>query len=314
MSEAGTKAAAESAELWPSLPFGAWRETCATLQLWTQIVGKIRLALAAPVNHWWHVPLYVTSRGLATSAMPHRAGSFEIAFDFIDHRLAIIASDGAATSFALRPMSVAEFYQAMTAELHKVGVDVRIWTMPVELLDAIPFERDRQHAAYDRDYARRFWRVLVQANRVFGQFRGRFVGKASPVHFFWGSFDLAVTRFSGRAAPPHPGAPNVADRVTREAYSDEVSSCGFWPGGAGMEQPVFYSYAYPAPPGFAEAAVRPGAAFFSREFGEFLLPYEAVRSAAAADEVLLDFLQSTYEAAAELGRWDRARLERPVAG
>ena len=313
MSEVDKDAATERSEPWPSLAFGAWQETCVTLHRWTQIVGKIRLALAPPVNHWWHVPLYVTSRGLATSPMPHRAGNFEIVFDFIDHRLAIAASDGAATSFALRPMSVAEFYREIMARLRALGVEVRIWTMPVEVPDPVPFERDQLHGAFDRDYAHRFWRSLVLASRVFAVFRGRFVGKASPVHFFWGSFDLAATRFSGRPAPPHPGAPNIADRVTREAYSDEVSSCGLWPGGPGMEQPVFYSYAYPEPPGFAAAAVRPDAAFYSREFGEFLLPYDAVRAAAAPDALLLDFLQSTYAAAADLGGWDRPRLERPVA-
>jgi len=297
---------------WPGLPFNEWRESCATLHLWTQVVGKIRLAEAPPVNHWWQVPLYVTCRGLTTSPMPHGERMFQIDFDFLDHRLVIESSDGIRDGFPLRPMSVAEFHAELMSRLRALGLEVRIWTMPVELPDPIPFERDNKHASYDRDYAQRFWRVLVQADRIFNAFRARFVGKVSPVHFFWGSFDLAVTRFSGRAAPPHPGAPNVADRVTREAYRDEVSSCGFWPGGPGMEQPAFYAYAYPAPAGFADAPVRPGPAFYSRDFGEFLLPYDEVRRAPSRDAFLLDFLQSTYEAAARLGDWDRAQLERSV--
>jgi Family of unknown function (DUF5996) len=300
------------AEAWPDLPLAAWRDTCATLQLWTQVVGKVRLARAPMVNHWWQVPLYVTSRGLTTSPMPDGARTFAITFDFIAHRLAIETSDGATDSFALEPRSVADFHGEVMGRLRALGLETRIWTMPVEIADPIPFERDHVHAAYDPEYAQRFWRVLVQADRLFTAFRARFVGKVSPVHFFWGSFDLAVTRFSGRAAPRHPGAPNIADVVTREAYCQEVSSAGFWPGGAGMEKPVFYSYAYPAPPGFAEAAVRPAAAFFSREMGEFLLPYDEVRRSSSPDAMLLEFLQSTYDAAADLGRWDRAKLERPM--
>ena len=304
----------ESTEIWPSLPLDEWRDTYATLHMWTQVVGKIRLACATPVNHWWHVPLYVTCRGLSTSPVPHGARRFQVDFDFIDHRLTIATSDGATESFPLQPQCVAEFYAEIIARLHALGLPLRIWTMPVEVPEPVPFERDRRHCAYDRDHAHRLWRILAQADRVLTAFRARFVGKASPVHFFWGSFDLAVTRFSGRIAPPHPGARYIADRVTREAYRDEVSSCGFWPGGAGMEQPVFYSYAYPAPPGFAAATVRPDAAFWSRDFGEFLLPYDAVRRAASPDETLLDFLQGTYDAAATLGGWDRAALERKVAG
>jgi len=299
---------------WPSLPLAEWRDTYATLHMWTQVVGKVRLACARPVNHWWHVPLYVTSRGLSTSPIPYGARRFHIEFDFIDHRLAIVTGDGATQSFPLQPQCVADFHAEIMARLSALGLRVRIWTMPVEVPEPIAFERDRRHCAYDRDYAHRLWRILAQADRVLTAFRARFVGKASPVHFFWGSFDLAVTRFSGRVAPPHPGAPNLVDRVTREAYRDEVSSCGFWPGGAGMEQPVFYSYAYPAPPGFAAATIRPAAAFWAGDFGEFLLPYDAVRSAVSPDETLLDFLQSTYEAAATLGGWDRAALERVVAG
>jgi hypothetical protein len=311
MAEAKDSDEARAAD-WPSLPLDAWRDTYATLHLWTQVVGKIRLAQAPPVNHWWHVPLYVTCRGLTTSPMPHGARSFQIDFDFIDHRLTIQTSDGAADSFALQPRSVADFYSEVMGRLRSLGLAVRIWTTPVELPNPIPFEQDHLHGAYDPEYAHRLWRILVQADRIFTAFRARFVGKTSPVHFFWGSFDLAVTRFSGRSAPRHPGAPNVADRVTQEAYCAEVSSAGFWPGGAGMERPVFYSYAYPAPAGFAEAPVRPGAAFYSRELGEFILPYDDVRQAAPPDDTLLDFLQSTYEAAATLGRWDRAGLERAV--
>lgn len=297
-------------EAWPSLPFAEWRDTCATLHMWTQIVGKIRLAQAPLVNHWWQVPLYVTSRGLTTSAIPYGERMFEIGFDFIDHRLTIATSDGGIDGFALQPIAVADFYREIMQRLRMLGLDIRIWTTPVEIPDPMPFEQDHARAAYDADYANRFWRVLLQANRVFTGFRAQFLGKASPVHFFWGSFDLAVTRFSGRRAPQHPGAPNIADQVTREAYSHEVSSCGFWPGGPGMEQPIFYSYAYPPPAGFAEAPVRPAAAFFSRDLGEFILPYDAVRQNPNPEEALLDFVQTTYEAAAGLAHWDRAALER----
>jgi len=299
-------------ETWPSLPFAEWRDTCATLHMWTQIIGKIRLAQAPLINHWWQVPLYVTSRGLTTSPIPLGERVFEIGFDFIDHRLTIETGDGKADGFALRPIAVADFYAEATQRLRARGIDSHIWTTPVEIPDPIPFEQDRTNAAYDPDYANRFWRSLVQADRVFTAFRARFLGKASPVHFFWGSFDLAVTRFSGRRAPQHPGAPNVADKVTREAYSHEVSSCGFWPGGAGMEQPIFYSYAYPRPAGFGDAPVTPAPAFYSRDFGEFILPYDEVRQASSPDEALIDFLQSTYEAAATLAHWDRAELERPA--
>jgi Family of unknown function (DUF5996) len=295
---------------WPSLPFPEWRDTCATLHLWTQVIGKLRLAQAPLINHWWQVPLYVTSRGLTTSPIPYGARTFQIDFDFIDHRLTIRTSDGATDGLALHPSTVADFYGEVIQRLRALGLDIRIWSMPVEIPDPMPFEQDRQHGAYDPEYANRFWQVLVQADRVFTAFRARFIGKASPVHFFWGSFDLAVTRFSGRRAPLHPGAPNVADRITREAYSHEVSSCGFWPGGAGLEQPIFYAYAYPEPAGFKDIPVRPQAAFYAREFGEFILPYDEVRQAAAPDETLLDFLQSTYEAAANSAHWERAALER----
>jgi Family of unknown function (DUF5996) len=297
-------------DLWPSLPLDAWRATYATLHMWTQVVGKIRLALTPLVNHWWNTTLYVTSRGLSTSAIPYGSGAFEISFDFLDHRLRIDASDGANRSFPLAPITVAEFYRKTMDSLAALGIEVTIWTTPVEVPDPIPFEQDREHKSYDAEYAQRFWRILVQADRVMTQFRSRFLGKASPVHFFWGSFDLAVTRFSGRPAPRHPGAPNVADCVTREAYSHEVSSCGFWPGGGGFDAPAFYAYAYPAPDGFKQYPVRPAEAFFSEDLGEFLLPYEAVRTAQAPDEALLAFLQSTYEAAANLAHWNRAALER----
>ena len=303
-----------SSEPWPSLPWPAWRDTCATLHMWTQIVGKIRLAQAPMANHWWQVPLYVTCRGLTTSPMPYGARSFAIDFDFVDHALKIQTSDGASDGFPLRPLSVAAFYRDIVDRLQALGLGVRIWPVPVEIPQPIPFAEDHEHCAYDAAYAQRFWRVLVQAERILSEFRARFCGKVSPVHFFWGSFDLAVTRFSGRAAPPHPGAPNVADRVTREAYSDECSSCGFWPGGPDMEQPIFYAYAYPPPPGFAAAPVRPAAAFYSREMGEFILPYDAVRQAQSPDETLLAFAQSTYDAAADLGHWDRVRLERAAQG
>jgi Family of unknown function (DUF5996) len=296
-------------EVWPDLPIAAWADTRDTLHLWTQVVGKIRLALAPMVNHWWQVPLYVTCRGLTTSPVPYGSRMFQVDFDLTDHRLLIQTSDGREESFPLRPCTVADFHAEVMGRLRALGIEVRIWTTPVELEHPIPFEADREHAAYDAEYAHHFWRVLAQADRVMGAFRARFLGKVSPVHFFWGSFDLAVTRFSGRPAPRHPGAPNVADCVTREAYSHEVSSCGFWPGGAGFDA-VFYAYAYPQPPGFAEAAVRPAAASFSRDLGEFVLPYDALRRTEAPDAALLDFLQSTYEAAADLAGWDRAALER----
>ena len=298
-------------ENWPELPLDAWRDTYDTLHLWTQIIGKIRLAKAQTLNHWWQVPLYVTCRGLSTSPMPHESGrSFQIDFDFIDHRLQIEASDGSIESLQLGPCSVADFYSRIIGRLKALGLETRIWPVPVEIANPIPFEQDRVHAAYDAVYAHRFWRLLVEADSVLKEFRSNFIGKASPVHFFWGSFDIAVTRFSGRPAPPHPGAAGVADNVTREAYSHEVSSCGFWPG-AGFGQPAFYSYAYPEPAGYAVAAICPDSAYYSRELQEFILPYDAVRRAGAPREAVLQFLESTYAAAADLGHWDRAALERP---
>jgi len=294
------------AEAWPALPLDQWRDTYATLHRWTQVVGKIRLAQAPLINHWWQVPLYVTCRGLTTSPIPYGSRAFQIDFDLTDHRLVIQTSDGAAESFALQRRTVADFYSEVMGRLRSLGLEIRIWTMPVEIAEPIAFEADREHGAYDPDFVHRFWRILVQVDRIFIAFRARFVGKVSPVHFFWGSFDLAVTRFSGRAAPVKPGA----DRVTREAYSHEVSSCGFWPGGDGIEEPAFYSYASPEPPDFPTAPVHPGAAFYHRELGQFILPYEAVRQSDAPDAMLLDFLQTTYDAAANLGHWERASLER----
>jgi hypothetical protein len=277
------------------------------------VVGKIRLAQTPMANHWWQVPLYVTCRGLTTSPIPHGTCSFQVDFDFVEHRLRIDASDGRRESFALAPCAVADFHREVMGRLGALGLEVRIWTMPVEIPDPIPFEQDRTHAAYDPEAAHRFWRALVEADRVLKAFRARFLGKGSPVHFFWGSFDLAVTRFSGRPAPPHPPSPYVADFVTQEAYSHEVSSCGFWPGNGGFGRPAFYAYAYPQPPRFADAPLRPAAAFYSAELGEFILPYDEVRLAPAPDDFLLEFLQSTYEAAADLAGWDRTALERAPA-
>jgi hypothetical protein len=295
---------------WPELVYVDWQDSCTTLHLWTQIIGKIRLALAPPVNHWWQVPLYVTSRGLTTSPMPYGGRTFQIDFDFIDHVLRIAISDGRRDSLALVPRSVADFYKEIMGRLRALGLDVRIWPVPVEIADPIPFAQDQIHASYDPVQVNRFWRALAQIDQVFATFRGRFLGKASPVHFFWGSFDLAVTRFSGRRAPPPPSNPVIPDAVNREAYSHEVSSCGFWPGNGGFGQAAFYSYAYPQPQGFGEAPIQPSAVFYSKEIGEFILPYEAVRHSASPRDTLLEFLQGTYAAAANLAKWDRAALER----
>jgi hypothetical protein len=297
-------------EFWPALPFAEWEETAATLHMWTQIIGKVRLTQTPWTNHSWHVTLYVTSRGLTTSPIPHGLYIFEISFDFIDHELRIVKNDGATHVLKLRPQSVAKFYHEVMNALGALALPVTINTTPNEIQDAIPFERDEKHRSYDREYANRFWRVLVQADRVFKDFRSRFCGKCSPVHFFWGSFDLAVTRFSGRPAPPHPGGvPHLPDAITREAYSQEVSSLGFWPGAGPVPMPVFYSYAYPEPAGFAQAEVGPDAASYNAQLREFILPYDAVRIADSPDDVLLDFAQSTYDAASKLGKWDRAALE-----
>ena len=291
---------------WPELPLDAWQDTYATLHMWTQIVGKVRLALSPRVNHWWEVPLYVNSRGLTTSAIPYGGEVFEVQFDFLEHRLTIQSSWGASKSLALRPQAVADFYAEFTAALRSLGVEVHIWTMPVEIPDPIRFVNDTQHHSYDPDYTHRFWRVLVLCELVFQEFRAGFIGKNSPVHFFWGSFDLAVSRFSGRRAPERTGA----DSVTREAYSHEVISAGFWPGGGEVKGPAFYAYAAPEPPGFAQRRVRPAEAFYHPQLREFLLMYDDVRLSPSPHRVLLDFLQSTYEAGADLAKWDRKNLER----
>ena len=295
---------------WPELPTAAWRETYETLHLWTQIVGKIRLARAPWLNHSWHVALYVTARGLTTSPIPDGVRTFQIDLDFVDHALRISTSDGATRQFALAGQSVASFYTAIMAVLAELGIHVVIDEMPNELPEPVRFSQDNRHASYDPAAVRRFFQILVSTDRVFKQFRTGFLGKASPVHFFWGSFDLAVTRFSGRRAPRHPGGvPHLSDEVACEAYSHEESSAGFWPGSGAIDYPAFYSYAYPEPAGFRATAVRPQAAFFSEALGEFILPYDAVRAAAEPDQALLDFLQSTYEAAANAASWDRDALE-----
>jgi len=290
---------------WPVLILEEWQDTLATLHMWAQIVGKIRLRLTPLVNHWWNVPLYVSACGLSTSPMRYDDRIFEIEFDFIDHKLRIECSDGALTTLALRPQSVADFYKELMAGLQGLGLDVRIWPMPVEIPNPIRFDQDQVHKSYDAEYANRFWRALVNIDDVFKKFRSRFMGKVSPVHFWWGSFDHAVTRFSGRPAPPREGA----DRITVEAYSHEVISHGFWPGGNGV-QAAFYSYAAPEPPGLSESQIKPAAAFYSQEMKEFLLPYDAVRQSPSPESALMDFLQSTYEAGANLAKWDRKALER----
>ncbi len=296
---------------WPDLPLSAWSDTCDTLQLWTQIVGKVRIALTPLVNHWWNATLFVTARGLVAPAMAFRDGTFDVVFDFSGHRLVIATSDGRTEGFALAPMAVADFYAAFMETLRGLGIDVHIWTMPSEIENAIPFDRDRRHAQYDPFSAQKFWQALVQADRVMKIFRSRFIGKASPVHFFWGSFDLAVSRFSGRAAaPPQSVTPNVASWVMAEAYSHEVSSCGFWPGNGGYGRAAFYVYAYPEPAGYGDTELTTPGAFYDKTLGQFILPYDAVRQAADPDALLLGFLQETYAAAADLAQWDRKALER----
>ena len=300
----------QAAAIWPELPYAAWKDTCTTLHLWTQIVGKVRLALTPWLNHSWHVTLYVTACGLSTGPMPAAGRDLEIEFDFIDHVLWLRASDGHFRQIMLRPVAVAEFYGEVMHALAALGVTVRINEMPSEIEGAIPFSADRTHATYDADYANRHFRVLAATHRVFSHFRTGFLGKVSPVHFFWGSFDLAVTRFSGRPAPLLTShTPGLPDAVAREAYSHEVSSAGFWAGGGPIDYPAYYSYAYPEPQGFSAATVRPAQAFYFKDFGQFLLPYDAVRTARDPAAALMDFLQSTYEAAAELGKWDRNALE-----
>jgi hypothetical protein len=301
-----------SQDAWPELPLNAWSDTYATLHLWLQIAGKIRMVQTPWVNHSWHVALYVTSRGLTTSLIPYGSRAFEIDFDFVSHGLRIAATDGRTAGFGLEAQSVASFYKRVMSELAWMGIDVTISRMPNEIADAICFDLDEKHRSYDPEYANRFWRVLVQASRVMYAFRSRFIGKCSPVHFFWGAPDLAVTRFSGRTAPAHPGGvPNLPDEVAREAYSHEVASCGFWPGGGPVPYAAFYAYAYPEPAGFPDAKVKPAAAFYSTDLREFILPYDAVRTARSPDDTLREFLESTYDAAANLGKWDRTALERP---
>ena len=302
----GTEFVSDEPQCWPSLPLDWWKDTCATLHMWTQIVGKVRLRLTPLVNHWWNVPLYVTSRGLTTSRIPYGERSFELWFDFIGHQLMLETSDGIVKSLPLKPRSVANFYQEFMAMLHSAGIEVKIWHMPVEIPDPIAFDEDTVHASYDAKAVEKFWRILSSVDSVFSQFRAEFIGKSSPVHFFWGSFDLAVTRFSGRRAPERVGA----DLITREAYSHEVSSVGFWPGGGEIKDAAFYCYAVPEPPGFREARIQPSAAIYQKQLGEFLLMYEDVRTAQSPTQSLTSFCESTYDAAANLGNWDRKGLER----
>lgn len=302
--------AQSTADVWPALPFEAWRDTCANLQLRTQIVGKIRLALTPWLNHSWHVTLYPAAKGLTTGAIPYQGRTFRIDFDFIEHQLLIESSDGRKAALALQDQPVADFYAAVIGALEAMDIRARIRATPNEVANPIPFAQDREHHAYDRAAVRRFWDALSRIAVVMQRFRTAFLGKASPVHFFWGSFDLAVTRFSGRTAPSHPGGvPALPDAVAKEAYSHEVSSAGFWPGGGGYEDAAFYSYAYPEPSGFSSAPLRPAAAFYHETLHEFVLPYDAVRKSSAPEQMLMDFLQSTYEAAAVNGKWDRAALE-----
>ncbi len=297
---------ADGKEIWPELPLDEWKETYATLHMWMQIVGKLRLAHSPLVNHWWNVPFYVTARGLTTSALPYGRRSFEIDFDFIDHRLVISTSEGATTSLALSPRSVADFYREVFELLRSLDIDTEIYTMPVEIPNPIPFTEDTEHASYVAEYANRLWRILLHVERVFQRFRGEFVGKCSPVHFFWGSFDLAVTRFSGRPAPAREGA----DPITREAYSHEVISAGFWPGSGNVPAPAFYCYCAPEPEGFAGARVLPESAYYNPATAGFILLYDDVRRADSPEQMLLDFLRSTYEVGANMGRWERTTLER----
>jgi hypothetical protein len=303
--------AAKSSFAWPDLAPSGWRDTFDTLHMWTQIVGKTRLALAPMENHWWQVALYVTVRGLTTSPMPHGNRAIAVELDFISHELIVRADDGAGHSFPLKAMTVADFFAQYLDALRNLGIDPAIYASPVEVETAIPFARDSKHASYDPEAAHRCWQILLNTHRVMKRFRGGFTGKQSPVHFFWGSFDLAATRFSGRRAPKHPGgAPHCPDWVMVEAYSHECSSCGFWPGGGETLQPAFYAYAYPEPPGYAQRVVEPVAARYDSKAREFLLPYAALHAAPEPDEMLLRFFQTTYEAAADLGQWDRAALDR----
>ena len=307
-----SQATTDTAEPWPELPWTEWGPTIDTLHMWTQIVGKVRMVLAPPLNHWWHVPLYVSSRGLTTSAIPYGRGEFAVDFDFIDHRLLVTDSEGGSFAMALAPKSVARFYREFMDGLRGLGIEVRISTKPVEIADAIPFELDEEHASYEPSHVRSLWRGLLRADRVMKTFQSGFVGKTSPVHFFWGSFDLATTRFSGRPAPTHPGgAPNCPDWVMEEAYSREESSIGWWPQSE-APGPAFYAYTYPEPDGYRSATVRPAEAFFDQRLGLFELAYDALRESDDPDAAVLDFFRSTYEAGADLGGWDRSALEPSV--
>jgi hypothetical protein len=301
-----TSPSTTDSDLLPALPFDSWKDTLATLHMWTQVIGKVRLKLCPLVNHFWNVTFYLTARGMTTGAMPYSRGTVEVRFDFIAHQLSIETSEGRMVALPLKPQSVAEFYKAFMAALAEVGVTLKIWTLPCEIPNPIPFEKDELHAAYDPEAVNKFWRITVWVDQIFKEFRAGFLGKVSPVHFFWGSFDLAVTRFSGRRAPERPGA----DPITREAYSHEASSAGFWPGGGDIKGPAFYSYAAPEPAGFAERKVRPAAAFYHPQLKEFLLMYDDVRTASSPETALMEFLESTYDAAADAGNWDRKALER----
>src|SRR5260370_42152413 len=298
----------DRSEAWPALPLSEWADTYATLHMWSQIVGKVRLALSPRLNHWWEVPYYVSGRGLTTSPIPYEKGIFEMQFDFIDHKLNVMTNAGEIRSLPLAPRTVADFYAEFMKMLRSLGINVKIWPMPVEIPNPVRFEQDRAHASYDPEYAHRFWRILVTVDGIFKEFRSRFLGKASPVHFFWGSFDLAVTRFSGRRAPERPGA----DSITREAYSHEVISVGFWPGGGDMKGAAFYAYAAPEPAGFGRSPVRPPKAFYNPQMSEFFLMYDDARLSESPHDALLEFCQSTYEAGANLAKWDRENLERPA--
>jgi hypothetical protein len=301
-----TAAKSPAAEVWPALPLDAWKDTYATLHMWTQIVGKLRLALTPRVNHWWNVPFHLTARGLTTTPMKHERGVLEVEFDFVDHELRLRADDGREKALPLIPRTVADFYKEFMATLASMGVNAPVWPMPVEIPEPVRFDQDTVHASYDAKYVEAFWRILLGLGPIFEEFRSRFIGKCSPVHFFWGSFDFCVTRFSGRRAPERPGA----DSITREAYSHEVISAGWWPGGGKINEPAFYAYAVPEPPGFAEAKILPAAARYSRDLGEFIFPYDDMRAASSPRLALLDFLQSTYEAGANLADWDRQALEK----
>jgi hypothetical protein len=300
--------AVDPSKAWPALPLSEWADTYATLHMWSQMVGKARLALSPRVNHWWEVPLYVSAHGLTTSPIPYKKGVFEAEFDFIEHKLDIRTSNNETRTLRLAPRSVADFYVEFLDTLRSLEVHAKIWAMPVEIPNPIRFDQDRQHASYDPEYAQRFWRILVTVDSIFKEFRSRFIGKSSPVHFFWGSFDLAVTRFSGRRAPERPGA----DRITREAYSHEVISVGFWPGGGEVKGPAFYAYASPEPAGFGRSPVSPPKAFYNPQMSEFFLMYDDARLSESPRDALLEFCQSTYEAGANLAKWDRENLERPA--